>query len=161
MTSILTAIDPGVKRCGVAMFEDGRLIVARHLDTESAVNDLWGDRLIIEMPRVYGGRSSRGDTNDLLDLAMVVGRFQREAQSCGMDTRLVTPAQWKGQTPKDVMQRRTEAQLTEQELAVVREAKLPKSRAHNMWDAIALGLFALSVRERGIYVNEKQHALSI
>lgn len=150
------AIDPGVKRSGFAFFVDGELKGAGHVENESLMAILAGDSLLLEMPRVYGGRSARGDTNDLLDLSLMVGRFYQEGLNMRMAVRLVTPAQWKGQTPKEVMQRRTEKQLTHSELSLIAGCKLPKSRAHNMWDAIAMGLFVLTKQERLAYLARRR-----
>ena len=52
----------------------------------------------------------------------------------------VTPAQWKGQTPKKVTEQRARKALTWDELVAV---ELPSARSlhHNVWDAVGIGLW--------------------
>jgi hypothetical protein len=92
---------------------------------------------IIEVPQVYPGQQQKGDQNDLINLAVMVGEYAAHATSVGFKVRLVRPREWKGQLPKDVCWRRVRETLTPLELDTM--AKLPKSRAHNMHDAIGLG----------------------
>lgn len=136
----LMAIDPGVKKSGWALFdEEGYLVQCEHQDNESF--EEWLERTayetVIEMPRVYGGRSTRGDTQDLLNLSYQVGRFSMLAGY----TTLVHPQTWKGQLPKDVCARRVLSRLAEEERA--RIPKLAKSRLHNVLDAIGIGMWRL------------------
>ncbi len=146
----LLAIDPGVRRSGWARYESGFLTACGHddnnlipfYDRKSAIGSL---NFVIEMPQVYGGRSAKGDTNDLLELAYQVGRFVEMADGLSMGIKRVRPAEWKGQTPKEVTTRRARLILTADEMRII--PKLAKSRAHNMWDAIAMGLWAVG-RER-------------
>ncbi len=92
---IFIGIDPGVRACGVAAVDgDGELIGALWARTttkkalaatvvEAAVagarrflttRNYDGSGVVgIEMPRTYGGSARRGDTNDLLELSVVVG----------------------------------------------------------------------------------------
>lgn len=138
----LIAIDPG-KVTGVAAFNsthDGALISATicTLDQCREFIDAWnpGD-CVIEVPHVYAGHLQKGDQNDLISLAVMVGRYAEIASSRGFSVRLVKPAEWKGQLPKDVCWQRVRETLTPHELENV--AKVPKSDAHNMHDAIGIG----------------------
>jgi hypothetical protein len=55
---------------------------------------------------------------------------------------LYRPRIWKGSKPKEAMEAVTRWRLSPRELSFV---KLPaKSLQHNVWDAIALGLFFLN-----------------
>ena len=92
---------------------------------------------IIEQPQIYPGQHQKGDQNDLIQLAVMVGRYVDRATSCRFRVTLVKPREWKGQLPKDVCWDRVRETLTPYELT--RMEKLSKSRAHNMHDAIGLG----------------------
>ncbi len=151
---ILVSIDPGVKACGVAVFKDGILISAKYVErkdrcpkalaaavwdyvTEELPRDCI-DLVIVERPRTYGGRASRGDTNDLLDLSIVVGAL---LVAIGGEYRLVYPADWKKQVPKEIMIARIKSKLSESELDNIIFCR--GSKMHNVWDAIGIGLFQL------------------
>jgi hypothetical protein len=141
----LIAIDPG-KVTGVAVFEGGTLQSATvcSLDVLSFIEDrsplnrlrAAGD-CVIEVPQVYPGQQQKGDQNDLINLAVTVGRYAERAAACRFKVTLVKPREWKGQLPKDVCWKRVRETLTAQELANM--AKVTKSQAHNMHDAIGLG----------------------
>jgi hypothetical protein len=129
----LLAIDPGVKRSGWAIFnKEGVLTKCDHQDNEEleAWLELTAYESVIEMPRVYGGRSAKGDTQDLLTLAYHVARFSILTGY----TTLVHPQEWKGQVPKDVCARRVLSRLTEAEHACIPE--LARTRLHNVHDVI-------------------------
>lgn len=92
---------------------------------------------IIEVPQIYPGQQQKGDQNDLIDLAVTVGRYAECAASYGFRVTLVKPRAWKGQLPKDVCWQRVRDTLTAHERSVPEQ--IPKSKAHNMHDAIGLG----------------------
>ncbi len=133
----MICIDPGVKACGVAFFDDdGRLTMAQYVQKVDLglVLSNAGRALIIEMPRYYPGRQ-KGDVNDLLDLAAVVGYCER---ICHPYSKRVYPAAWKGQVPKPVMSKRILSCLSPDELANIQTAG---SKTHNIVDAIGIGLW--------------------
>lgn len=150
----VVAVDPGLNHCGLAIFKD-RLIEHACLvknpgdsyrSMVDAVRDVcrpFGDsyQLAIEMPQVYVASRSKGDPNDLIALAGLVGAFVY----CFLDHGKVStykPAQWKGQVPKDVMTARLQKRLYEQEISAI---QLPaKSLQHNVWDAVGIGMHHLS-----------------
>jgi len=148
---ILKSVDPGLRTCGVALWRDGVLTRADLvLGSPKALGfDAWypmalavgkhrSDELAIELPQVYTRGLSKGDPNDLIQLAVIVGMI---ADSHPM-VSIYLPRQWKGQTPKDVMTRRIKGKLTDEELACI---VLPTQRSlqHNVWDAIGIGLHHL------------------
>lgn len=92
---------------------------------------------IIEQPQIYPGQQQKGDQNDLIKLAVMVGRYAEFAASHRFQVTLVKPREWKGQLPKNVCWQRVRETLTPHELT--RMEKLPKSKAHNMHDAIGMG----------------------
>ena len=146
----LIAIDPG-KVTGFAEFDDPygssllrRATVCTEEECLMLIENVAPIRqgksagdCLIEIPQVYPGQQQKGDQNDLIKLAVMVGRYSDRATACGFRVTLVKPRAWKGQLPKDVCWRRVRETLTQDELT--RLKKLPKSRAHNMHDAIGLG----------------------
>lgn len=148
----LVAIDPGTReqnahksaeKTGVAVFLGGALSFATACTVEEALLSIKDamigadDDCIIEVPQVYPTQYQKGDQNDLIALAVTVGRYVERATSCGFRIKLVKPREWKGQLSKDMCWARVKETLTLTELAVIPE--LPKSHAHNMHDAIGLG----------------------
>lgn len=149
------SFDPGKHSVAWARFNDGALAEAGliRFDNGHGTPDLtqfratpaWvPTRALIELPQVYGraGRGGKGDPNDLIDVAVTVGRI---AQAIGphLTAELVRPRVWKGNVPADVMLARIEKRLDVSELHVVDRAPMPKSLKHNVVDAIGLGLWAL------------------
>lgn len=137
----MIAIDPGVQACGVAWFSrKGELERAEYVHV-SSIGALCSpfEKLIIEMPRIYPGSGQRkGDLNDLLDLAAVVGRCEQRLGP--LASRRVFPAQWKGQVPKKIMNARVLGKLSPDEQDRIKRAG---AKTHNVLDAIGIGLWAL------------------
>lgn len=150
----LLAIDPGLRGVGLAKFTDGLLYWAGYIRnpekkgrgpwawdamrSEVSVHLGYGavDELAVELPRVYP--KMKTDPNDLIDLAGVLGCL---VASCN-PTRIITyaPSDWKGQVPKDIMNARVWAKLSDDEKAGVQRVG---AKDHNTLDAIGIGLKAL------------------
>lgn len=94
---------------------------------------------VIELPQVYRASRSKGDPNDLIRLAVLVGRLQQLAEVRGSEVTLVQPATWKGQVPKDVHHKRLMERLCREELEKLES--LHKTYRHNALDAVGLGLW--------------------
>lgn len=149
----MICIDPGVKACGVAAFcgrgvlRHAVYVPVEHL--EDYLDDLlygqnlvlrYGQNLIIEMPRIYpGSGQQKGDLNDLLDLASVVGLCESFYNPTQRER--VFPAQWKGQVPKKIMTARILSKLTPAERVCIQSVG---AKDHNIIDAIGIGLWKLS-----------------
>lgn len=140
----LLAIDPGVKKCGYALFQDRELIECGSILARS-VNDVsvvLGSRdrpdiCVIELPQIYP--VSKGDPNDLISLAYAVGYYQATVSA---ETQItVLPRAWKGTVKKEVMGARIESRLTEHERKLV--PRLAKYRRHDVIDAVGIGLWYL------------------
>lgn len=169
----ILAIDPGMRGCGCALFHPTykTLIRAAYvrgskdaeraqswLDMASAVNQ-WVTvaqaefmkrqrlppdlHLAIELPRVYQGAKQKGDPNDLIDLAAVVGAIVMLLDDRGGSAKVYYPYEWKGQVPKQIHHDRARGRLNVTETATV-ELPSAKSLQHNVWDAVALGLTHLN-----------------
>lgn len=155
---MLVSVDPGLKGCGVAAFRDGRLeaatyiagkptpgVLAQAQATSGAVVEWYGRIcsdtfvLAVEFPQVYRQRLG-ADPNDLLGLAAVLGGLH---PYYGGSLIQFSPHDWKGSIDGDVMIERIKSLLAAEE---ARGVVLPPQRAlqHNTWDAIGLGMHALS-----------------
>jgi len=141
----LIAIDPG-KFTGIAVFRNGVLETAferywstlgeQAIDMKSLMDNIRPSSAVIELPQVYPVRSWKGDPNDLIKVAVQVGVcIASFAHYC--QVKLVTPKEWKGQTPKKIDNQRTLDQLAEQE-----RKQISKKSSHVL-DAIGLGLWEL------------------
>lgn len=121
---MILAIDPGIRGCGVALFDPtGELAFARYVRNSVKEGDgpaaLVGmahavcatlaarltltsqiKTLIVEWPQVYRGPLLKGDPNDLLALAGVDGAIA--ALFPQADLRRFKPAEWKNQIPPNV-----------------------------------------------------------
>ncbi len=132
----MICIDPGVKACGVAIFYNGTLSRAFYAPKEKCKLAIW-EPMIIEMPRIYpGSGQQKGDLNDLLNLAAVVGYFEG---STG-DVKRVFPSEWKGNVPKPIMTKRILSRLTVEESTRIENAG---AKTHNIIDAVGIGLWKL------------------
>jgi len=155
---MILSIDPGVRCAGVAYWtNDGRLSRAWLAVGSPTASPAWlslsmllyddvGDvaEVVIERPQIYARSRSKGDPNDLISVALAAGLIVGEMLVDEGDTQVFEylPAQWKGQAPKTVITERTKRALASAELSRV---VLPSaaSLAHNVWDAVGLGLYHL------------------
>lgn len=158
--SRLIAIDPGTTACGWAEFTHGFLArcglvrtQARELPLRASGLSLQLARLIpfepdttlaIERPEVYRQRFLKGDPNDLIAVAIVVGSILSTFPPAKV--LLPLPKEWKSNVPKDVTERRLRKNLSSEELGRLIEhlEPVPPSLRHNVFDAVALGRWALS-----------------
>lgn len=99
----------------------------------------WPDRMVIELPQVYIASRSKGDPNDLIALAGVVGAFAH--WFAGMTTTC-SPHSWKGTVPKAIMNARILKHLSPEEQSKIEKA--PKSLLHNTLDSVGIGLAHLN-----------------
>lgn len=138
------AVDPGIDT-GWALFD-----VKGDLE-ECGLGDVFPFRtsakVVIEKPEIYAARFMKGNPNDLITLAIRVGRYQQVLEQRGnhCEVKLVLPKTWKGQVPKEIMAARTLQSLSEKEKEVfmVQTKGITKSKMHNVWDAVALGKWAI------------------
>lgn len=139
MTRIL-AIDPGV--------DTGWCIVERGAVVDCGLGAGWGSApvAILERPQIYRQEQQKGDPNDLITLAIQLGRYVERLEASGTKTALVLPRTWKGQVPKDVHHRRIVAKLTPTEAALVasRLTRVSESKQHNVLDAVGLAKWAVA-----------------
>ena len=168
MSAYLVSLDPGLRGSGVAWWaEDGSLLFVDYLRNPVKKGDGPGawvgfdllplydnrpDYFISEVPQVYRAGASKGDPDDLIQLAGVVGVFSnifRATTHFG-----VKPREWKGQVPKDVHHARLVKTLTPEEMAMIDRAAPPSLR-HNVLDAVGIGRYFFQTHCRGAPVVEK------
>ncbi len=162
--SLLLAIDPGSRGCGVALFNIDRRELLRAayvkgqgpehgLDAANAifmaghVRNWLGfvdrvDVMAVEVPKVYKAEDQKGDQNDLVPLALVVGCV---IGLVAPRERVVQyfPRDWKGTIDADAMTDRIVARLRPPHAAgfeIARCERCTPSLAHNMFDAVGIGL---------------------
>lgn len=159
--SNLLAVDPGVRGCGIAYFRGPTLHFATYLrnpvEKGNGPTAWFGmadavyfhfkelgyavETFVLEVPQVY--RVSKGDPNDLIDLAGVGGAI---GASFPLKRAIgYKPREWKGTIKKEIHHPRILAQLSPAELECIAEKR--KTYVHNVTDAIGIGLFFLE-RER-------------
>lgn len=153
---MILAIDPGIRGCGVAVFQESGLLIragylANDTDSDDIVKRCYDmafvvvrcvresehvDTLVVEWPQVYVASKSKGDNNDLLPLAGVdvaVAMILRPQH-----IKSYKPHEWKGNAPKEVIAARAIERLSEDEKLLIKPCA--KSLMHNTYDAIAIGL---------------------
>lgn len=162
----IASIDPGKWACGLAVWslDKGQLVHASWVrnpwknEPGQERPEIWGDtarqvtamlahrwqpygqvNLVLEIPQVYE-KASEKDKNDLIDLAgvqgAIVGGFPQ-----GFVEWSPKPAEWKGQLPKEVSEKRVDSKLTAAEKALIDWPA--ESYRHNVYDAIHLGIVYL------------------
>jgi hypothetical protein len=156
------SVDPGINGCGISVFEDAELIQATYVPNriDRGVNILARARAMAlavvstaldaqaflgEMPQIYAFGKGRGDPNDLLPLAAVLGGIVSAREFS--EVRVVRPREWKGTIDPDALIERVKERLTPKEHSRV---CLPSAASlqHNCWDAIGLSLFGCHRLER-------------
>ncbi len=140
------AIDPGIHTGWAVLDSAGTL----HACGKGEAFPILSNRAaIIECPQVYRAGKSKADPNNLITLAVRVGRYQERLIAAGVPCDLVLPAKWKGQLPKDTHHLRVDATLSERERHVVSQiARLPGERGYSedVWDAVALAKWFFASR---------------
>ena len=143
----LVTIDPGKRTVGYSVFQNNVLVHAgliqyNIIEGFELIAQSYKPRLtVIEKPKVYPFRHWKGDPNDLIDVAVTVGM----AAAIFKKFELVLPQDWKGQRPKDVDNQYTMSLLSKIEAQRIHH--YPKSKLHNVIDAIGIGLWKVGRRK--------------
>lgn len=142
----LHTFDPG-NNMGWSHFEEGLLRDAGVFSFSEArdyINSIVcaGDSVLIEVPRHYP-HNEKGDTNDLIDLAVQVGQLKAWCELRGATVELVWPRTWKGSVPKKIHNERVLRALKSFERAALKFRPRARSYDNNMVDAIGMGLWKL------------------
>lgn len=155
---MILAVDPGIRGCGCATFDDGILTRAWYVVNPIAKGDdvetcltmagaVWRTttgsaipgvftHVAIEWPRVYTRDKSKGDPNDLLPLVAVGATVVVLLKATGVR---YYPHEWKGQLTKDACHARVRARLSVAERETI---EMPRAvgLGHNVLDAVGIGL---------------------
>ena len=137
-------IDPGKHAFGWALFEGTHLAACAYTKREALTNlrslVVAAPFVVrIERPQIYP--HSKGDPNDLIDIAIFCGEAAYAFRA--YEVEFVLPHAWKGSVPKKVMTDRILNRLTAVERQIVEACGCPKSKIHNVLDAVGLGLWRL------------------
>ena len=133
---MIVTIDPGVHGSGFAVWDHETLIGVHYGTCIPA----WADdvtHVVIEIPQIYPGWRA-ADPNDLIRVAFEAGRL-----SAGYEVKTILPRHWKGNMKKALMLEKIVSKLTDQELACLKDLKLPKSKEKEVVDALGIGLWCL------------------
>lgn len=125
--------DPGKWASGFAFWKNGKLVDVAYGTPAHQMPGI----LTIEKPVIYPGGKSKGNPNDLLDLAFEVGKLCK--MFYGYST--VKPREWKGTIKKEIMLKRIVSKLTEEERVICDSLRLPKDKQKEVIDAIGIGLW--------------------
>jgi hypothetical protein len=167
--AVVVAMDPGIRGCGLAMFEAGRLkhatyvrnptrkgsdglaITTMGLAVGSTAKTWLAPRAkdtplvcCVEMPQVYAHGKGEGDPNDLIPLAAVDGALLTALPWSATVT--YRPRVWKGTIDPDILTARLCSTAPGALLYPDEHTHTDKvctSLAHNMWDAVGIGLYYL------------------
>ena len=143
--STLFTLDPGKCYVGCAKFDNGVLVHAATVRSKlhwpqgavEVANKLRAfgpvDEFIFEFPVIYPGTTRA--PNDQLPMCYADGLITAALSPRAI--RAVQPSEWKGNIDPEIVINRVKAALTPAEDAVL------KSRDHNTYDAIGIGLWSL------------------
>lgn len=150
---MLLAIDPG-RDTGWAEFTANRKLYACGLGDPRMTRPSGAipEQVVIEKPRIYPTARSKGDPNDIITLAISIGRYAEYYADRGATVELVWPYEWKQQLPKSVCAARVYAALDTKEQLIVDAAgkQMAQAKVHNMMDAIGIGLYFLGRLRSGM-----------
>jgi hypothetical protein len=140
---VFLAVDPGNDTGWAVLDRDGRLSgcgLGQGFPTEGIAV------AVLELPQVYRAGKSKGDPNDLITLAIGLGRYVERLESRGVATVLVAPTTWKGQVPKEVHHPRIMGTLSGPERVIAERSRAAAgAKAHNVIDAVGLAKWAFTV----------------
>lgn len=150
---MIISIDPGLNHCGLALWtDDGKLLRAWLARSKTTTKDDIATRwrgvvravgtggvstVVVEGQQVYRGGKKGANPNDLLELAAVLGGLAMAFASSRVVRYL--PREWTHGANHDVVVERLESTLSHTEKG--RIERKPAYLAHNVEDAVALGLY--------------------
>lgn len=138
---LFCGIDPGVHRSAFGIVKDNFSIKGCSFidsDPKSIAHFIKKYKIAIYIIELPDRIDTKSTVEDILNLTLVVGRF--EGLLYNKNRMLVKPFQWKGQTPKDVTQKRVEKKLIGAKKIV---NTFSKSIRHNLYDSLGLALYGI------------------
>jgi hypothetical protein len=121
---------PGKAMRTAAMF-DG--IFERELRNEC-------ERVVIECPVIYP--KSKAPPQDIMHLYGAVIAIAQVCNQYFVRVDFVEPRAWKGNVPKEIFGKRIVSKLLPKELKAAQLDKFPKTKRHDVVDAIGIGLWS-------------------
>lgn len=147
---MILGVDPGANSYAWAFVDGGKVlacgmaIVGQPIERPQLAGS-YPLYVVIELPQVYRQSHWKGDPNDLIRVAVTVGRVQAWIEHAfrGVLGRvnLVKPHDWKGSRPKAVHCRSILAKLDPESLDRLEACGVAESLKHNVVDAIGLALW--------------------
>lgn len=136
-------IDPGISTGWCVLDETGTIISCQAGNPPMVMLGKI-DEVIIERPQVYQRRASKGDPNDLITLAIQVGRYTERFEARGAIVSHVLPSIWKGQTDKDVCHAQWWPSFSPREQAMIKDRgkSLSEKARSDLLDAVCLAKWA-------------------
>lgn len=140
---MILGIDPG-KDTGWAVLDDSGLLTMCGLGEppRPALNTKPFDLVVIERPKIYNASTAKANPDDIITLAICVGRYVERFTYSATKIKLPSPAEWKGQVPKAIHNARVLSVLTMHELHNAGLSDTPKGKHHNVIDAIGIAKWA-------------------
>lgn len=157
------AIDPSINTMGVAFYDKKELIAAElwkpekefkqsehYIKTGDMVSRLMErailehvQHVILEVPEYWGadGFVAR-ESGSIAKMMFLCGGLYCRLIDLGIEMRLVSPRQWKGQLPKNVVRNRLERVFVPNYYTKTEWKDLD----HNVMDAVAIGHFHITGR---------------
>jgi len=157
------AIDPGRDTGWALLAADGKLVDCGLGDPRPARTRLpaSSSSVVIERPQIYQGRMSKADPNDIITLAILVGRYTEHFDFFGVEH--ILPHTWKGTVDPDVLCHRIVKSLPEDERALLVGVLTPLARTplegkglvagkrHNVIDAVGLAKWSIKRARAGVF----------
>lgn len=152
---LVVSVDPGLRHCGVGVFENSRLVRAALVKSPKATErgpGAWYAMaeavagwlkvsgpvavLVVEIPQIYPGAPKTVNAADLIELAGVDGALSFAIPA----ERFVgyRPREWKGNKSKAEFAKKIEERMAPEEFEAMEPC--PKFLRHNCIDAIGIGL---------------------
>lgn len=137
--NVIVAIDPGKHASGVAVLSlSGRFLWAGMATEKSQIEyKVIAPSLVIEVPQVYARARSKGNPNDLIDVAFAAGCWSGMWPNAELE--VVRPAAWKGNVPKAIHQARVLSAMGDATVPLHEFAlRVKAALRHNVFDAACL-----------------------
>jgi hypothetical protein len=142
--ALILAVDPGADLGWATFGADTRELERAGLGRSGMPPPAAVSALAIERPRIYPQRGQKGDPNDLITLAIIVGRVEERYERAAHVE--ITPHTWKHTLSKEHCARQILRTLTAPERATLRACleHVVEGKQHNVIDAVGIGLFYLT-----------------
>lgn len=145
---VIVAIDPAARGFAWARYAEGVLVACGNAtvrDLATLLPDV-AARWMIETPQNYDTFGAAH--KDLDRLRATVASIEAHAKRSRGKVSFTKPFSWKGNLPKPIHHRRIYAVLTDEERAMLAPVE-SAGYDHNVYDAVALGLWAAGRVGRG------------